>query len=114
MARLWNYFGGEPYLTNPHLVVTLPGGNPKRKTKIEKYYRAVNMRLRRDSSGRFLPRGRRNAPAHRRRHRSNPPVALLGVTFPDVPTIAWTAGGFLVPPFLEGFARRFLPVDFSS
>jgi hypothetical protein len=29
MARLWNYFGGEPYLDNPHLAIV---GNPKKKS----------------------------------------------------------------------------------
>jgi hypothetical protein len=156
MARLWNYFGREPYLVNPHLVVA---SNPPRKRR----YRAkrakqrssineVNMRRARDSKGRFLklrrrhrsslapnPRRRRRVRRHRRnvyaghpprhrrrhtyrrrrayrRHNRTGSVALsfLGIEFPDLATIGFTAGGFIVPPFVEGFASRFLPAQLTS
>lgn len=59
---------------------------------------------------------RRNPIANRRRHRRNPPgqLALLGVSLPSVETIAWTGAGFLAPPFIEGFARRYLPAEFTG
>lgn len=39
---------------------------------------------------------------------------MLGATFPSIPDIAFTAGGFLAPPFVEGFALRFLPATFAA
>lgn len=129
MARLWRDFDGEPYLVNPTLITV----NPKRRKK--------PMRLKRDGSGRFLPRGKSNpkrrrrrrharpntpvpnathrrrarrhhASGRRRRYRSNPPgLSLMGFQLPSIQTIAWTGTGFLAPSFAEGFMRRYLPTE---
>jgi len=117
-------------------------GLKKHRYSRPRYYE-VNMARGRDSKGRFLKRRsggasnpkrrhrrrrhaaaanprrhyRRSYAANPRRHhrrRRNPPIGLLGVTFPSIQTMAWSAGGFLAPPFVEGFARRFLPPSLTS
>lgn len=61
MAKLWNYFDGEPFLDNPHLAVLT---NPKQRSK------AMAGR-KRDAKGRFLKKSR--ASAHRRTRRRAAP-----------------------------------------
>lgn len=81
--------------------------NPRRRRRVRR--NEPNPRRRRYA----VSRRRRNEPnPRRRRSRRNP--ALLGVTLPPVNMILWGAGGFIVPPMVEGFVNRFLPVEVTS
>jgi hypothetical protein len=69
---------------------------------------------RRRRSYRANPPRRRRRYYGRRRYRRNPPVGIFGITFPSAQTIVTTTAGFLAPPFIEGFAMRFLPTQLTS
>lgn len=133
---LWNFFDGEPFMENPHLAIV--GANPKRKTKGKKM--AARRKTRKTNIHR---KGRKNAPRRkarrnfpsaglvfnprrkshrkgakanpgRRRHHAKRNPALLGVTLPPIQMIAWGAGGFIVPPMVEGFVNKFLPASVTG
>lgn len=120
--RLWNYFDGEPFLTNPHLAVY--SLNP-RKRKAGSRMAIRRRRVARRNAPR-VRHVRRNAPKRRRRslrnpyplaglvvnprrrrHRRNPVVrhgrrhhyrrnpAVLGVQLPDIKSIAFAGVGYI-------------------
>lgn len=39
---------------------------------------------------------------------------LLGFQLPDMKNVAMTATGFIAPPFLEGFIKRYLPQEYAT
>jgi hypothetical protein len=138
---LWNFFDGEPFMENPHLAIV--GLNPKRRKKGKKSMarrksRQVRNSPRRRTGRKSAPRrkARRNFPTaglafnprkrsrrrtrlanprrHRRHSRARRNPALLGVSLPPIQMIAWGAGGFIVPPMIEGFVNKFLPASVTS
>jgi hypothetical protein len=54
----------------------------------------------------------------RRSYRRNPvsdrSISLLGIEFPSLKNVALSTAGFVAPPFIEGFARKFLPATITS
>lgn len=156
MAKLWDYYDGEPFMENPHLAIV---GNPfkvgsiierkrsgfrkisqKKGKKVMAYRKrgrkASPKRRRRARRNPFPTAGlainrprrrRRNTPrtyhmrknrhgmyVHHRRPRARRNPAVLGVTLPPINMIAWGAGGFILPPMVEGFANRFLPAEVTT
>lgn len=135
---LWDFYGGEPFMENPHLAVV--GLNPRNKSKKGKSMAArkrktvrrgrknAPRRKARRSARRnpfptaglaFNPRRKRRAkrnPARhsRRRHAARRNPALLGVTLPPITMLAWGAGGFLATPMLEGFVSKFVPAQITG
>lgn len=136
---LWDYYGGEPFMENPHLAIV--GVNPKSSTK-----KGNTMAARRKSRSR---KGRKNAPRRKarrtakrnfptaglafnprrkshakrnphhkrrtsRRHSMRRNPAILGVTLPPIAMLAWGAGGFLAAPMLEGFVSKFVPAQITG
>lgn len=139
MARLWNYFGGEPFLDNPHLAIV---SNPtKGRTRMAKRKRPMPAALKRywathsrkkknrprrnaipiggvavptimNKPKRYKRRAKHNPPARRRHYRRNP--AILGVELPQMATVLYAGAGFIVPPMLEGILMRYVPTDFAT
>jgi hypothetical protein len=141
MAKLWDYFDGEPFLDNPHLFVM----NKPRKRKKGK------MALKRNKKGQFTKRKKvtarrkttRRAVAHRKvsRRRSTRrrvtarsvkvvrhPVLVnprrrrrhgyrrnpsLGGMFNRITlkTVGFTVVGALGVPFVEGFVTKYIPAN---
>jgi len=140
VSKLWDYYGGEPFMENPHLAII--GANPKSSTVRKKgkktmaYRRkgkknspkrkrrarrnpwplagvAINPRKRRTRT--YTMRKRRGVYSHnprRRRARRNP--AVLGVALPPMAMIAWGAGGFIGAPMVESYVNRFLPAEVTT
>jgi hypothetical protein len=122
MAKLWKMFGREPYLVNPHLLSI----NPKRGRKMAKkktHHRqppALRAYWAAHRAKHNPPRKHHhkknpyfaNSPKrhHRKHYRHNPPMfaggAVMGINLKDA---AFAGGGFLAPPFIEGFALPYLP-----
>lgn len=82
MAKLWDFFDGEPFMENPHVAIV---GNPRKARKVNSRKGKKTMAFRKRRSGRknsprrHHRRARRNYPAaglvfnpRRRRHRRNP------------------------------------------
>lgn len=137
---LWDYYGGEPFMENPHLAIV--GVNPRsstqkgktmaarRKSRSRKGRKNAPRRKARRSTARrnfptaglaFNPRRKRRAkrnPHHKRsrarHHRMQRNPAILGVTLPPIAMLAWGAGGFLATPMLEGFVSKFVPAEITS
>lgn len=137
---LWDFYGGEPFMENPHLAIV--GVNPRtsnkkgntmaarRKSRSRKGRKNAPRRKARRTAKRNFPtaglafnprRKRRSAkrnPHHKRRSsrrtsmRRNP--AILGVTLPPITMLAWGAGGFLATPMLEGFVSKFVPAQITG
>lgn len=138
---LWDYYGGEPFMENPHLAIV--GVNPRstlnkgqkgkqmaarRKSRSTKGRKNAPRRKARRTAKRNFPtaglafnprrkRAKRN-PHHKRtksrRHTMRRNPALLGVTLPPIAMLAWGAGGFLATPMLEGFVSKFVPAQISG
>lgn len=133
---LWDFYGGEPFMENPHLAIV--GLNPKhkkgksmaarrrrkvgRKNAPRRKTRRAAKRNPFPSAGLvFNPRRKRHskrrravANPRRRHHRSRSNPAILGVTLPPITMLAWGAGGFLAVPMLEGFVTKFLPAEITA
>ena len=141
-TKLWDYYGGEPFMENPHLAII--GANPKKKgqknmaTKRRGKKNSPKRRARRNPwplAGIAINRPRRkrrtktysmnkkrgvyahNPRGRRRRrhhvtHRRNP--AVLGVALPPMAMIAWGAGGFIGAPMIESYLTRFLPAEVTT
>lgn len=127
--KLWNYFDGEPFLTNPRLGIL--GLNPrgrkgkkmaaKRRKATRRRTSVSRRRTRRKSYRRNAfpvaglvvnPRKRRRSrvrSARRRRsgYRRNP--AIMGISLPPINSVIFAGVGFIAPPMVEGFISRFLP-----
>jgi len=124
MARLWKMFGKEPYLVNPHLLSI----NPKRGKKMAKKKTHHRQPAALKAYWAAHRAGRKNPPRHHKRSykkngyfmnspkrhhlrgRHNPPMfaggKIMGIGLMDA---AYAGGGFLAPPFIEGFALPYLP-----
>lgn len=143
MAKLWDFFDGEPFMENPHVAII---GNPKRSRKRNSTKGKKTMAFKRRRTGRKNAprrrRARRNFPAaglvfnpRRRHHRKNAPrrrrrnvmsnprrhrrsyrrnPAVLGVALPPLNMIAWGAGGFIATPMLERTINSFLTSSSST
>lgn len=141
MAKLWDFFDGEPFMENPHIAII---GNPKKVRKNNSKKGKTMAFKRRKSTGRknspkrrkarrnfptaglvFNPRRRHHRrsankrrrhvmsnPRRRRSYRRNP--AVLGVALPPLNMIAWGAGGFIATPMVERFVNSFLPVSVTG
>jgi len=138
---LWDYYGGEPFMENPHLAIV--GANP-RSNKQKGRQMAARKRTRR-TGRKNSPRRRKAAPRRKarrnfptaglafnprrkRRAKRNPHMkrsrarrhsmrrnpAILGVSLPPIAMLAWGAGGFLATPMLEGFASKFIPASITG
>jgi len=113
MARLWNYFGGEPYMDNPRLLLF---NSPKKKRTKGKPNMARKKKAHRKASHRhntYMPMTNRKK-KHAKRHKRNPPMFLqrdvLGFKLGD---ILYGAGAVLVNPLLEqqvqGLVAQMIP-----
>ena len=139
MAKLWEFYDGEPWMDNPHVAII---GNPKRnstkgKTMAKKSYRhkarRSNPKRHRRAARRnpfpvagltFNPRRKHRKSNPKRRHsykmrnprrksyRRNP--AFLGVALPPLTMIAWGAGGFIATPMLERTINSFMPASVTG
>ena len=126
---LWDFYGGEPFMENPHLAII---GNSPQKGSSMSYHKkrtrkrrknpfptaglAINRPKKRHAKRRStsVVRYVKSSPKkyHKKRARKNP--AVLGVALPPVNMIAWGAGGFIAPPMVEGFVNKFLPVEVTG
>lgn len=138
--RLWNYFDGEPFLTNPHLAIFTP--NP-RKRKVRKTMALRRRRVARRRTApklrnvRRAPRRRRALrnpypvagmvinPRHRRRHRRNPVLknahrrkhhyrrnpAIMGLSLPPMKAVLFTGIGYIGTQSLPALLTPMLPAS---
>lgn len=139
MAKLWDYFDGEPFLENPHLGLALLNrakkgkrmavrrrksarrgrkNTARRRTRRTRARRntypmaglVVNPRRRKRSHSRRNPRRRM-----RSRARRNPGFRLPAIAgFAPLNKILFAGVGFVAPPMIEGFLAGFLPESITS
>ncbi len=130
MARLWNFFDGEPYLDNPRLLILNPKGKRMRR-RIRRRPRTNPRRHRRSYRRNSFPLAGMVANPHRRRRRSNPrrsyrkhflrnprrrhyrrnPPDILGFNLQDV---AFAGAAVIASPFIEKQILGFLPASISG
>lgn len=134
MAKLWDYFDGEPFLENPHLGLALLNRAKKGKKMAVRRKRTSRRRGRKNASRRrrTTRRMRRNAypmaglvvnrkrrrsrmrhnPRRRRHYRRNP--SLMGFGLPPLNKVLFAGVGFIAPPIVEGFLTGFLPASLTE
>lgn len=138
-THLWDYFDGEPFLTNPRLGIiglnsrgkkgkkmaarkrrstrrrTSASVNPRRRTRRKSYRRnaypvaGLVVNPRRRRASR-----RRVANPRRRRSSMRRNPAIFGIGLPPINSVIFAGIGFIAPPMVEGFLNRTLPSSITS
>lgn len=85
MAKLWDYYNGEPFMENPHLAII--GANPFKVGSIierkKQGFRKISERKGSKVMAYKRRRGKKNSPRRRKRARRNPfPTAGLAINRP--------------------------------
>jgi hypothetical protein len=139
---LVNWYGGEPWFDNPHLVIA---NKPKRKRRSTmartNRRRRGRRRARRNyySAGALMNRPRRRRRSHRRRRsdaarrvrhnvymplnrkrrrrghrraRSNP--QMFGLQLPPLDAVLWVGAGAVLPPIVTNYALRYVPETWKT